>query len=644
MKSKTSFFNKGIFWKNVTLYWPLWGLYTLLLFICVPGVMWVASNSWDYTGQLSEKQILDIVGSLPTMLYTIIIACMALCTGCALFSYLFQVKTANMIHSLPVDRNELFGTNVISGLVFLMVPQLVTFAVSVLYCLNRGISHLEYLVAWLFISMITSFVAYSIVTFCSFLTGQMITMIGFVILMNIISFVISGLINYIYYIFAFGFSGTSISQDLVEWCSPLVSFLGLSVRPAYDYENQLYEGMNVVGKDVMLVYSIIAIGLYFLSWVLYKKRHIEHTGDLLTISFLKPVFRWGVGLFAALGVTPTIYYIFEEIDKNIPFAMFVVLFIIIGMLGYWVADMLIKKTFKVFKKTYSLKWGIYSVFLGVTCVGMYLSTIAYENAIPSKEQVAYAKISYGYGCKFEKEELDKVFAIHQAIMEHKDLFENMAQSYHYSHGYDFVSIYYFAQDGSVLTGRDYRIPYNEEGTSIFKTIWEYEKEPKHLLTYLFNEQYERITTFGTGNLEYRKNDKEDTENLEYETIEFDSNAAKVLYEAVIADAYAGTLYEHNSYWRQELYEQEMADKELSETQFESTSDRNKDSQIWISYKLPESQKSQINQNPESISEVTINSSDNTYWKDAGISFGSDCTNIVNALIELGLIASADEIP
>ena len=36
MKSKTSYFNKAIFHKNFTLYWPLWGMYSLLMLFILP--------------------------------------------------------------------------------------------------------------------------------------------------------------------------------------------------------------------------------------------------------------------------------------------------------------------------------------------------------------------------------------------------------------------------------------------------------------------------------------------------------------------------------------------------------------------------------------------------------------------------------
>lgn len=665
MKSKTSFFNKGIFWKNVTLYWPIWAIYMITLFFLIPGRLWLESNSWGYSKQLQEPQIINILENCVFMTgHTVIIAIMALCTGIALFSYLFQAKTANMIHSLPVDRNQLFGTNVLSGLAFLIVPQIVTFIVAVLYCLSRGISHLEYLVVWLFLCMVIAFIAYSIVTICAFLTGQLITMIGFVVLVNIFSFVVSGLLDWIYNIFAFGLNGSIIPDELVALCSPLNASAWLQIRSMYQIEpisqNEIYMGMEISGKGVMLVYSIIAVALYVIAWLLYKKRHIEHAGDLLTVPFLKPVFRWGVGFCMAFSIAPMGYAILWEIERELPLPIFVVLFVICGMMGYWIADMLLKKNFKVFKKAYFKQWGLFSVCLVAGCIGVYMSTTVYETAIPSKEKVAYAKMDYGYFCKFEKEELDKVFAVHEAIIANKDLFEEMSHTYNYSNGYDYVTIYYYDENGSLLTSRGYRLPYNEEGIAIFQKIWEYEKEADKLLAHLFMDEYENITTFGGGSVEYPHEYIEEEDSIVYQGEEFDSNAAKVLYEAVIADAKAGTLYRYNSYWRYEELERKEIERdglvitETVEVQTQSI-DYDRESTLWLSYKWPNAEKK--NEKTESVSSL-INGYydyeepiyDESYWEgeerwsDSNINFGSDCVNIVNALVELGLIPSADVIP
>ena len=649
--------------KNVTLYWPLWALYTLALLILLPGQLWLGSSASWHTGELSEDYIVGLLSSGDMSVYLLLISAMAIATGSALFSYLFQTRTANMIHALPVDRNQLFGTNVISGLSFLIVPQIVSFLVAMLYCINRGISHLEYLVVWLVMSVCIAFVMYAIVTFCSFLTGQLITMLAFVGLINTFSLMASGLVEFIFDIFAYGMDSNVIPTYVTLWCSPWSALSCFHVEALY--ENEKYVGMHILGEEIIVVYSIIAILLYVVSWVLYKKRHIEHTGDFLTVSFLKPVFRYGVGICMAMLLAPGVYATFVQIGKTIPIPLFAFIFVIVGMIGYWVADMLIKKTFKVFKKKYLLRWGIYAVVLTASCIGIYISTNVYETAIPNKEEVAYAKICSNYWSKFEQEELDKVFNIHKAIIEQKDLFEGIIYDYG-SYDYDYIKIYYYAEDGKAIATRHYYVPYNiEEGISIYEMVWEYEKEPKRLLNNLFCEGYENITTFGSGYVEYPLDYNAEEDSWVFGTKECDSNSAKKLYEAVIADAYEGRLYEQNT-----NLNSQMMQKFKEESVVEITSSYKEDSisvetqdiasydaqnQIVISFKLPNAiQPVSIKKTPNSISELVYdmdyNYMDSYYdfdsgeeWKDSYINFDKNCTNIVNALLELGMIESVDQL-
>ena len=51
MKSKTFSFNKTIFHKNATLYWPLWGIYTLILQLILPLSLWGGFHNASRTFQ-----------------------------------------------------------------------------------------------------------------------------------------------------------------------------------------------------------------------------------------------------------------------------------------------------------------------------------------------------------------------------------------------------------------------------------------------------------------------------------------------------------------------------------------------------------------------------------------------------------------
>ena len=149
MKSKISFFNKTIFLKNVTLYWPIWGVYAFFVLMYQPIIYWIATSmSLRYEQFTQAQKLQDLISTLNFSPYVILIALTALVSGMALYSYLYNSKSANMIHSLPVDRTQLYGTALISGWAFLIVPLFISAVLMTILCLCNGIPEIGYV--WLF--------------------------------------------------------------------------------------------------------------------------------------------------------------------------------------------------------------------------------------------------------------------------------------------------------------------------------------------------------------------------------------------------------------------------------------------------------------------------------------------------------------
>ena len=77
MKSKTSFFNRTVFKKNVTLYWPIWVCYLLYGMVKVPGQLWsrlqqqtdMTAYARDYALYNSLRLEVD-VAAIACLLYT----------------------------------------------------------------------------------------------------------------------------------------------------------------------------------------------------------------------------------------------------------------------------------------------------------------------------------------------------------------------------------------------------------------------------------------------------------------------------------------------------------------------------------------------------------------------------------------------
>ena len=115
MRSKTSFFNKTIYRKNLTRFAPVWVLYTLCL---VMGVALMYTNG----GTLKQfhfarnyiQDMFSIMGVV-NLGYALLVAQL-------LFGDLYNSRMCNMLHAFPVSRESWFVTNILSGLTFSVVP------------------------------------------------------------------------------------------------------------------------------------------------------------------------------------------------------------------------------------------------------------------------------------------------------------------------------------------------------------------------------------------------------------------------------------------------------------------------------------------------------------------------------------------
>ncbi|MBR4026170.1 MAG: ABC transporter permease [Lachnospiraceae bacterium] len=478
MKSKISFFNKTLFWKNVTLYWPLWSVYTLMLLMALPiNLLFTYNNS--YAMFTMDDKLAQLGHCLSISIYIVLIVGMAVATGILVFGYLYNSRNANMIHALPVDRTQLFGTNVLSGLAFMIVPQIITFVVTVFVCLSEGVTAIEYLGIWLLIMMVTSFIAFAVVTICAFCTGNGFGYLIYLVALNFFSTIISSVIQVVINIFGYGASyGDVIPQSLVNLFSPLLAFMvEVDIYNRYNEEGY-FAGIEIEGLPVIVIYFVVAIIMYAVAYVIYKKRHIEHAGDLITVGFVKPIFRWGIGTTCGILLGLCISEVFREIGIYFSIPILILVMLCVGIIFYFAADMLVKKSFKVFQKKNWIQCGMFSVFL-VVCFGiLYQFSNYYEMYIPKQENVKMAYIDYNYSMHFEGEEVGKVIELHKELLSNKDVYEDFIYKNRYNYlddiDYQTVSINYILENG-ISCRRYYDIPLLESAIAWIDKIIEIEK-------------------------------------------------------------------------------------------------------------------------------------------------------------------------
>lgn len=620
MKSKTSFFNKTIFLKNLTLYWPIWACYLLYNVIKVGGSLWSGLRQVE---TITEDRKLAVMAECLTLNMDIgVIALAAVITGMALFGYLFSSKSASMIHALPVNRRELFFTNVVSGMSFLWGPQIVTFLVSVLVSLGNGVAEVQYLGIWLLSVMGVSFFLFSLSTICAMLTGQLFALPVYFFALNFMSVGLMSGIRNVIELLGYGIGYNSIPDVfLIRILSPITYLfenVKLQTMGYYDeFGNEVIIGIHYQGGVAIVCYALVAIVIYLLAYYCYQKREIECAGDLITFKGMKPVFRWGVGICAAYACAIAIAHFLHTVFIWVSAGRFFVMVLILGAVAFLIADMFVQKTFHVLKRRRVKECGLFLLFVSASFGGVYMIAGGLQNKIPEADEIQYAYIEMNYPVEFEGGEVQKVIDVHKEILSHAIPFQRESMKDSTS----MVSVTYVMKNDSRVF-RTYQMPVElAQSQELVETISGFESEWDSFLIHKFGYDYQEITQWNASQFEYY----DGFDNYMSKTVTAED--AKLLYQAIEQDAKEGTLqkYNTNDYAMDDSGGYEGACLYMNYSH---------DSNEWQDiYQRMSGDKRQDNY-------ALVDSQKEGY---AQISFGSDCTNIMNMLKQVGLLDPDEEM-
>lgn len=625
MKSKTSFFNRTIFKKNVMLYWPIWVCYLLYGLLTLPGNLWSGYRYMSVSG-ISGLEYLASALSLERDILVAAIA--AVITGMALFGYLFMAKSSNMIHALPVTRMELYVTNVTSGLVFLLIPQILVFLLSVIICLCNGVTQVQYLALWLFSMTGATFFFYGLVCFCAMLTGLLFALPVYFVVLNFLSVVLERGTRDVLPLFGYGISYDSTQDTLLshilsplDYISSTVYFRSKYVTDARGKE--ILTSLTYSGENVILGYAAAGVVLYLFSLYCYKKRGVEQTGDLLIFSWIKPIFRWGVGIMAGYfaGIFIVEYLGIKTVGESKTVLYLIVL--IGGMLGFFIADMFVQKSFHVFGAGRWKEGGLFALCISASFAVFAGVGYQAQQYIPDEKSVAYAYVEMNYPTEFEGEEISRVIDVHRELLGLKDVFQELCKGQQECF---YVNITYCLTDGGCMV-RTYKIPVGlEESSALAEEIFGMESETVNFMRFLVGYDYEHITKIEDAQLEWIN------ESENYVTNTLSTECAGKLYEAVMLDADAGRLQKYN------------IDNYLEN--IDGTISRYPGAYLTIYLRHPEKnwqdsyQRFREKTQTESQSEFVEGNAMST---SIYVRFGEDCTNIIEALIEEGVIRDKDDL-
>jgi ABC-2 type transport system permease protein len=148
----------------------------------------------------------------------------------------------------------------------------------------------------------------------------------------------------------------------------------------------------------------------------------------VAIPWARPIFKYGVALCAAFPAGQLLYYLLfgNYVGSNKLFLPGMLGCITVaGLLGFFAAEMLLKKRFNVFRSSLGGAIAVVSTLV-IIGVGMSFDPTGYETYTPDAEDVEYVYVSfYSDGVDFyeevyDKETIEALITAHKAVIAEKD--------------------------------------------------------------------------------------------------------------------------------------------------------------------------------------------------------------------------------
>lgn len=427
MRSATSYFNGTLYRKTLARFWPLWGLWGLgWLFLLPLNFL----NSWlRYSRQSSSNALrfmLQDAENVPSLLSPGVFLALLFAILCAMavFGYLYNSRSACWTHALPMRREALFTTQYLAGLSFLLLPLaaagVLTAAVEVSFLpMGSWGAALSALLTWLLAQSGICLFFFSFAAFCAMFTGHILALPAFYFILNCPVSGLWALVDALMSEFFYGYWSSSGVLTVVEYLTPAHALSRAVNYGVGDEGNQLSSPVTVA------VYALAGAALFLVSLYVYRRRHVETAGDVVSIPLVRPLFKYGVSFCVGLcfGMFTVVFFNFYSLTALIPFIL------LWSAVGYFAAEMLLKKSFRVFRAWKGA--AVMAAVLLALCLGCLADVFGVASRVPAPGQVTSVEVMLDMGYPSDggqtlsaylddPNQIQIITALHQAIVDNRD--------------------------------------------------------------------------------------------------------------------------------------------------------------------------------------------------------------------------------
>lgn len=454
MKSRTSCCNGAVLKRTAIKSLPLWGAYLLLCLVLMPMVLY-SRDRW-----YSLIDVRDYVLSMAAGGAQIFGAAYGLASACMVFHWMYKSRSANFFGALPVDRTALFGTCYLAGLLFAVVPHLLTVILSVPAAFVWGMALLKDLAIWFAVMTLTYLFYYSLAVLVAMIVGNLIALPVLYAIVNFTAVVVEAVVRSLleYFVYGLSFRGSF----LFDWASPLYYTViqgdGPDVRRIYDEVAADVTDIVFEGWPLILIMAAVGVAFAAIAYFLHKHRRMESAGDVIAVQHLKPVvlYCFTFGCSIVLGYLLAILLLPGSIGTE-DFIGVLICMLVGAFVGYFGGQMLLHKSMRIFRKRYWLNWAVTCVVITAAMLCARYDLFGYAHYIPDLDEVE--AVSLGYGGDFHDDPafMEDVAELHQACLDRQFETERMNPE----DGYTRMYLSYKMKDGR-LVEREYLLPISQE--------------------------------------------------------------------------------------------------------------------------------------------------------------------------------------
>ena len=404
-----------------------------------------------------------------------------------LFRFLQVKALSDFIHSLPLSRKQIYAHHVVAGIVYLLLPILLTaFTLLILYwSMDVGqIYTLTDIGVWLGTIIVLALLIFSASVFIGVITGlsALQAILTYIFLLLPVGLLVLFAENMKFLLF--GFSLAYLESDIIS-LSPLTAISNINSVTLFSAAN--------------LIYLIVAVCLLFCSYFLYKLRKHEYVSHAFVFPMIKPVFKYG--MMTGLMLFGGLY--FSETSERFEW---VILGYVLGVVfGYLLAEMVLQKTWRT--KLHLKGFGAYVVIMLLVIFVIRMDVIGFESRAPELSDVKEVSISNNVNSYYDdldfegmtslkdQSNMKAIQGLHERIIQYgeDDRFNETPK-------YPTIVLKYELANGRTLA-REYQLSNYDSYAPYFKKIYESQEFKNNFYTLLkiSPKDVYRIDITGNGN-------------------------------------------------------------------------------------------------------------------------------------------------